>query len=1105
MSVNIIYGSVKSGKTAKCIEIMKKIGKDVCYIVPEPFSYGAEIEIAKLFGAVSSYLTDVTSFKRLYHKVINEFGIGGCERLTKSGKQILLGLVCRRVSSKLTVLKRASAYSGFTEILSDITKEFATYSVSPDDIKNAAEKAEDSALKNKLGDIYTIYSEFVRLLGDKYITGDDELTLLAKIISANKDYFAESTFIFDGFASFTPQEMQVIKNLHDCGSGIYIAFSALPTGGNDEDSLYSDQIADIKALKEFTEIKYFKTGKIYAPEDLAHLAECFEKNSKTKQKSENIFITEYNTVHDEIRSVAEQIKRLVKSGKRYRDIAVSARDSERYLNIISEIFGQYEIPCFISKKINASTQPAADAVFGAMNTAVENFSYKTLFSYLKSGFAADVRDEVDLLENYCLAVGIKGNGYKKEWKYTPKIANDFDSEEEFLAEINRIRKKLIEPLIRLSDGLNKNKTVKEKCTVLFEFMTDINLFENTKAGVERFRESAPEISAYYGQIWNILIDSLDEAASLAGNEEVSAAEFVQMIKSAVSSHEIGSIPTSLDSVTICGANDAADADILFVVGTNDGVYPQIMSDEGILNDDDRKNLLKIGVKLAPDTVKRAFSEDFLILNLLMRAKSKLYISYPISDISGNSYRPSRIIHRICGCFDNLRVQSRIVPAAPTKENILAKRPAFSYMAAVLRNEADGFAADEIWHETAGFFKETDPKKYELFLSAMNYKPSANGIDSPILDEFFKDGTLNVSVSRLESYKKCPFAHFLKHMLYINKRKTAGLENTDTGSLMHEIMQELSNEITVNGLSWRTADEAFIKRTAERLIDKKITETEALFDIKSRKRTHLLLRLKKMLILSVSYVANHLRAGKFEPIGYEINIGGGKYIPLTIKADGKTVKLKGIIDRADMYTDENGGRYLRIVDYKSGSRDFDIGKMMCGLELQLAVYLDRMCTLEDAKPAGVLYFRFKDPIIEADETDETAPLLADEFKMTGIVVNDLKIINAMDENIVKKSNVIPVNLLKDGSLGKTSHAVSFNQFMGIRKETNKLIKSISREILHGKTDIAPIKYGRETGCDFCDFKDICHFEKKLGCKFNYIAAVDKNELMEQLEREGKENA
>lgn len=1105
MSVNIIYGSVKSGKTEKCIQIMKQIGKNVCYIVPEPFSYGAEIEIAKLFGSVSSYLTDVTSFKRLYHKVINEFGIGGYERLTKSGKQILLGLVCRRVSNKLTVLKRVSAYPGFTEILSDITKEFSTYSVSPEDIKKAAEKAADSALRNKLGDLYIIYSEFVKLLGDKYITGDDELTLLAKIISDNKDYFAENSFIFDGFTSFTPQEMQVIKNLHGCGCGIYIAFSALPADKTEEYGLYSDQIADIKELEEYTEVKYFKTDKIYAPHDFAHLAECFEGNSKAKQKSENIVITEYNTVHDEIKNVAEQIKHLVKSGKRYKDITVSARDSERYLNVISETFKQYEIPCFISKKINASTQPAADAVFGALNTVMENFSYKTLFSYLKSGFAADVRDEVDLLENYCLAVGIKGNGYKKEWKYTPKIANDFDSEEEFLAEINIIRKKLISPIVRLSDGLNKSKTVKEKCTVLFEFMTDIRLFENTKAGVERFRESAPEISAYYGQIWNILIDSLDEAASLAGDEEVTTAEFVQMIKSAVSSHEIGAIPTSLDSVTVCGANDAADADILFVVGTNDGVYPQIMTDEGILNDDDRKNLLKIGVKLAPDTVKRAFSEDFLILNLLLRAKSKLYISYPISDISGSSYRPSRTIHRICGCFDNLKVESRIVPHTPGKENILAKRPAFSYMASALRSEADGFKADEIWHETAGFFKEYDPEKYRLLLDGMNYKPSGNGIDSATLDDFFADGTPSISVSRLESYKKCPFAHFLKYMLYINKRKTAGLENTDTGSFMHEIMQELSNVLTVNALSWRTADESFIKNAAEKIIDRKIKETEALFDIKSRKRAHLLMRLKKMLLISVIYVANHLRAGKFEPIGYEINIGGGKYIPLTIKADGKTVKLKGIIDRADMYTDENGGRYVRIVDYKSGSRDFDIGKMMCGLELQLAVYLDRMCTLENAKPAGVLYFRFKDPIIEANETDETDSRLAEEFKMSGLVVNDMKIINAMDENITKKSNIIPVNLLKDGSLGKTSHIASFNQFMGIRKETNKLIKSMSREILHGKTDIAPIKYGKETGCDFCDFKDVCHFEKKLGCKFNYIAGRDKNELMELLEREGKEDA
>lgn len=1102
MSVNIIYGPVKSGKTSKCIQIMKNLGKNTCYIVPEPFSYGAEIEIARLFGAVSNELADVTSFKRLYHKVINEFGIGGYERLSKSGKQIILGLVCRRISNKLTVLKRAAAYPGFTETLGNITKEFATYSVSPEDIKSAAEQTEDTALKGKLCDLYTIYSEFVRLLGNRYITGDDELTLLARIISDNKESFIHTSFIFDGFTSFTPQEMQIIKNLHECGSSIYIALSA---SSDEKNPLYSDQIADIKKFAEYTDINYIKTDTIYAKSDFANLAEYFEQGIKTSHHSENIFITEYNTVHDEIRAVAEQIKRFVKSGKRYKNITVAARDTERYLSVISEIFRQYEIPCFISKKINASTQPASDAVFGALNTVVENFSYKSLFSYLKSGFASDNRDEVDLLENYCLAVGIKGNGYKKEWKYTPKIANDFETDEEFLTEINRIRKKLISPLIKLSDGLCKVGTVREKCIVLFEFMTDIRLFENTKAGVERFKESSPEISSHYGQIWNILINSLDEAAELAGNEKVSAAEFVQMIKSAVSSHEIGTIPTSLDSVTVCGANDSADTDILFIVGTNDTVYPQIMTDEGILNDDDRAALSELGVKLAPDTIKRAFSEDFLILNLLMRARDKLYISYPISDISGNSYRPSRIIHKICGCFNGLKIESRIVPRAPGKENILASRPAFSYMASALRNESDGFKADKLWHEVAGFFKEYSPERFNLFISGMNYKPNANGISQSVLDEFFTDNTVNISVSRLERYKKCPFAHFLQYMLYINKRKTAGLENTDTGSLMHEIMQEISVELSSNRLTWQTADDKFIKNTVTRITDAKIAEIDALFDIQSRKRAHLLMRLKKMIIMSVMYVANHLRAGKFEPIGYEINIGGGRYIPLTLKIDGKTVKLKGVIDRADMYTDENGGKYIRIIDYKSGSRDFNIEKMMCGLDLQLAVYIDRMCTLESANPAGVLYFRFKDPIIEANESDDTTLQLADEFKMSGLVLEDINIITAMDSRIAGKSNIIPVNLLKDGSIGKSSHTASFNQFIGIRREVNKIIKSLSREILKGTTDIAPIKFGKETGCDFCDFKDVCHFEKKLGCKFNYISEQDKKELMQQLEQEGMENA
>ena len=457
MALQMIVGSAGCGKTSYAMDVFadsSSYSKRI-YIMPESSSYSAETLVAEKFGAASSASVCVFSFKRLYTELANLYGTSGYTKLGKSGRAMILSSICQNLKSDFKILEKPARHKGFATLVSDTIGEFKVHRVTPDMLKNLSVSTGDDALRLKLHDLFLIYSEYERILKNRFEDADDETGILAGLIAENPDYFADSCIIFDGFSLFSPNQMDVINEILSQARDVYFTFTCNSTEPTDEDDLFYIQkktAGRIKALAKKQSVRInediilTECRKFDNFPEMKHFVNCCEKGADSPTPSfGNLNISVFNDIDDEITYVARKIESLIRSGKyRYKDIAVIARNKEAYSIAIERIFSKFETPVFISGNQNALALPAVTAVMSALNIIIRNFSYESVFDYLKSGFACADPDKIDLLENYITATGIRGklwtNG--EPWKYTPEFAGAYESTEEFLELINSVKKRL---------------------------------------------------------------------------------------------------------------------------------------------------------------------------------------------------------------------------------------------------------------------------------------------------------------------------------------------------------------------------------------------------------------------------------------------------------------------------------------------------------------------------------------------------------------------------------------------------------------------------------------------------------------------------------------
>jgi ATP-dependent helicase/nuclease subunit B len=1120
MSLRFIFGRAGSGKTFLCLHeiksrIEKGYEKQLVFLVPEQYSFQAERDLVSALETGGILKTEVLSFQRMAFRIFNEAGGITYPHIHSAGKCMILYNILEKSREEFKVFSKSSDREGFVNTLSTLITEFKRYGVTTEHLQTAiGELPEDSPLKDKLFELNLIYGEYEKTLNLRYRDSDDDLTLAAEKLEACDIYDGAEIWI-DGFSSFTPQEYKMIGQLLKKAEKITISLCAdMP--GDDQSQYDTDVFSPVKnAYGKLVKIANEQGARLEPsvwlsnPErfilsrELGHLERNFfaYPYEFMTGRTQDISLFSAMNTFSEVEAAARDIIRLCRDKNlRYRDIAVVTRNLAAYEKIVEAVFSEYDIPYFIDRKIDIRNHPLVRLILSMMDIFNENWSYESVFRYLKTGLTGIEPNDVDKLENYVLACGIRGSHWTsgKYWKMIPELLPDekkLESQSGMLEDINRIRNQVSAPLIEFRENAKGRKTAADFCSSLYDFLCALGVPESIEKDIDLFRKKGEQALANeYSQVWNIVMEVFDQTVEVMGDETLSLERFSRILRIGLGEYKIGLIPASLDQVLVGSVERSKSHEIkaMIILGVNDGVFPSSSLKEGILTDQDRSALNHLGLELASDTRTQAFDEQYLVYRTLTSAGQFLRVSWPISDSEGKTMRPSSIISRMRKLFPGITEVSNILPASTLSEElelVSAKRPAFRQMVSAFRQKADGKAIQPVWPEVYRWFSSNEEWNHgcKTIKSAFQYKNLAKRIKSSSIGALYGEPAIS-SISRLEKYTACPFAFYVQYGLGAKERKIYRLSPPDIGTFMHTVLERFSQAVSKGDVTWRNFDRQWCERKVSAIVDEMLEKMQGAGISGSKRYTSLALRLKRVVTRAVWLIAQQIRRSSFNPVDYEAGFGEGeKYPPITIELDsGEKVNLTGRIDRIDALRTEEG-TYLCLLDYKSGDKDFRLSDVFYGLQIQLATYMDaiwensRENTSSPVYPGGMFYFKIDDPIIKSSgrlSEDEIEETIMKQLKLKGILLADVKLIKQLDNTIDGPSKIIPATINKGDILGKNTSGATMDQFRLLRKYVKKLLKNICAEIMQGNVDIRPYKKKGSSSCNYCGFSSICQFDASL---------------------------
>ncbi len=1114
MSLRLVYGRSGTGKTSFCFkEIGENINNNKIYIItPEQFSFTAEQNLMNAVNSKAVINAEVLTFERMAYRVINEIGNTVQTSLSECGKAMLLYSILDEQKNNLKYLGKTE--KNLDVILRTIT-ELKKHNVNTEMLKDVLKDSTDIRLKYKLEDIQLLYKSYNELINNKYIDENDILTILNENIE-KVDMFKNSIIYIDEFAGFTKQEYLLIEKLLKMAKKLTISIctdNLLENTNPDIDIFYPNKIAAnrIKELAKknnvlieedvILEKRYrYKNRELYKLEDSL----ATSKKDKYEENVENIKMFLASNPYSEVEYMANNIIELVRDKNyQYRDIAIITKDITKYSGLIKAIFGKYEIPVFIDEKQDLSQNILVKYITAFLDIFAKNWSIDAMFNYIKSGFLNINQEDIFVLENYCKNLGIKGiKKYSEEWKIQTGSNYDLDK-------LNTLRKNIVTPLLDFRKKLNNSKTVTDISKSLYEFLIENNINQIVEQKSEELqKEGKIDLANIYNTSWNILIEILDEMVLVLGDKKVSFEKYSELLRIGLTNSSLGKIPATLDEVTVGDVDRSRSSKkkVVFIIGLNDGVFPSNNKNEGFIDDNERIYLKENGIELAKTLTEQIYDENFNIYKAFTIPEEILYLSYLASDSDGKGLRKSILVNKIKKIFPKMQEESDITQK---DINISTKNATFDMLLTKLRKFFDGEEIEDIWFELYEIYSKDKEYKEKLdnAIQGFFYTNIPENISKENIKKLYGD-TLKTSISRLETYRRCAFSYYIKYGLKLSDKTEFKLESLDTGTFMHEVIDEFFTTINDNGLNLRKLEDEEIEKILDNIINEKLALNKNYIFNSTPKYIILTNRLKKVIKKSIKYIIQTIKLSDFNVFGNEIEFGENKkYSPIEIQLENnQKAEIIGKIDRVDIAENEDG-RYIRIIDYKSSIKNIDLNEVMAGIQIQLLTYLDAITKEEKANPAGILYFNLIEPIIKTKNRNITDEELENEirnnFKMNGLILGDVKVVQMMDKSLITsgKSNIVPAYIDKNGDISKSkSSTVDSVEFKKLQEQINVILKQISKEILTGRIEPNPVYISKKktTPCLYCNYKSICGFNPELkGNNYKYIPNLNKSEILNKL--------
>lgn len=1149
MRLDIVTGRAGAGKTAGCLGQISRemagrpLGPPLLMLVPEQASFQTEEQLARATGAGGFMRCQVLGFRRLAYRVLQETGGGGRIPLGETGKRMILRRMLENRRHELRIFQRAAGLPGFVDQLAGTLGEMKIYRVGPDDLQRALTvlpgSGEGVGLEQKLHDLLVLFNDFEDFTRGRFTDPDDYLTLAAKQMRLS-GWLNDAQVWVDGFTGFTPQEYDLLAALIRRSAGVTVAL-CLPAEGTEREPAETDPFYPVwetyntlenLAARENVPVNHIPLSggrrRRFVSPGPAHLEEFYFRQQIVPGEDRGVQIMAAADRRAEAEGIAREMIRLCRDrGYRWRDMVVLLRDVDLYAGLIASVFSDYGIPFFLDHKRTVLHHPLVELIRAALETVCGNWPYDPVFRYLKTDLAPVTREEADRLENYVLAHGIRGGRWTdgRPWQYRRRLTLEEDTEaseaeEKELDEINDIRSRAAAALLRLQQELAGAACVKDYAGALYGLLEELNVPERLEQwSLAAAGEGRLEAAGEHAQVWDDMVLLLDELVEALGDEQMNLRQFTRVLEAGFASIRLGLIPPGLDQVVVGSLERSRSPEVkaAFVPGVNEGSLPARTFEQGLFTEGERERLRETGLRLAPGARRRAFDEQFIVYQALTRAGEQLVISYPLADSDGRALKPSPVVQRLHELFPGLRegiwAQEPGERGADDMDFISCSGRCLTYLAGRLRNVFAGREIDPLWWDVYNWFVgvNNNPLFKPVIMSL--FGSSGEGRLPREIGRRLYGRPFKTSVSALEKYYSCAYAHYLAYGLRLKEREVFRLEAPDMGQFFHAALKIFAQRLLDRGMDWGELEAEQCRRLAGDVVDELAPRLQSEILLSSARHRYLSGKLKRVVQRSALVLSEHARRGEFRPVGLELAFGmqGGLEGVTFALPDGNAMVLRGIIDRVDAADAGADSVYLRIIDYKSGFTSIKLDDIWQGIKLQLMAYLDvalryaRQLTGKDGLPGAVLYFRVDDPLVvtggEPVEDGEIGQRLLRKLKMNGLVLADRPLVDKLDAKTGGGSDLVPVGIKKDGTFTAYSSVVDGRDFKLLTALLRKKLAGAGDDILAGIKDINPYRKGSHRACRFCSFKPVCRFDPLLPDRGYRVLKTEKDAaVLEKIRRE-----
>ena len=1139
MSLQFIAGGSGSGKTRYLYEKVIKESQEhpeiqYLFIVPEQYTMQTQKDLVMHSDRGGILNIDVLSFGRLSHRILEEVGTKEMPVLDDTGKSLVLQKIAADLKEQLPAMGSLLHKQGYIHEVKSAISEFMQYGISTQDMDKLIASAEKrGALAMKLRDLKTLYRGFQDYIRDHFITTEETLDVLRRSLVKSK-ILPDSVVVFDGFTGFTPIQNRLIQELmRVCEETIVTV-----TIGEEEDPYQMDgeqklfhlskkTVADLVKLAAETEVTrgedvFVKGGpnRFTEAPALCYLEQNLFRYQYEPytEKQREICMFEALSPREEVHQAALYIRKLIREeGLTYRDIAVVIGDLEGYASYVETEFGQLEIPCFLDRTRGIVLNPMIEYIKSALQLYIRDFSYDTVFHFLRSGMADISREEIDELENYVIRTGARGyRTYSRLFtRRTEEMQQgsgqeDTERAEETLERLNRIRQQFADTVEILH--MAPRAKAGEYVDHLYDFLEQNQVQQKLLNYQQQFEQEGDLAKAReYAQIYRLVMDLLDQIYELLGEEEISLQEFADILDAGFGEITVGTIPQNVDRIVVGDMERTRlkQVKVLFFLGVNDGNIPKNASKGGIISDMDREFLIESGTEMAPSPRQQMYIQRLYLYLNMTKPSERLYLSYAKVNSDGKGIRPSYLIDTVRKLFPQLAVK---YPQNRSRlEQIEGRQEGARYLAEELREYADGTLREEERQDFYLMYRayEADPEGRDRLTAAAFRRYKESGL-SRIVARALYGRQLENSVSRLETYAACACRHFLQYGLSLQEREEFGFEVSDMGNVYHAVLENFAGKLAESGRTWWDFDENFATQAIKEAVEGYAATYGETVLYSSARNEYAITRMSRILTRTVLTLQQHLKQGSFQPDDYELSFRFAEdldSIHVDLSEEEK-MHLQGRIDRIDVSEDAEHV-YVKVIDYKSGNKKFDLAALYYGLQLQLVVYMNAAMELESRKhpdkeivPAALLYYHIDDPTIETPvelTQEQINEEILTKLRMNGVVNSDPAVVERLDRFLQDKSKVIPVEKKKDGSFSARSGILSREELQVVSAYVDTKIRQIGREILDGKIAANPYEKGNEEACTYCAYKKVCGFDGSIpGYEKRQLEDLDKQTLMQRMQ-------